>query len=100
VMGHADIESGAAFAQSIAHESDGRYRAVLKNENRHGLVSLPLKGPAGDSETQPRPRASATAVRAASVERKADPTGATTISKSLKGFGHRTGQTNKGRQTS
>jgi hypothetical protein len=61
---------------------------------------LPLKSPSVVGKTHSRPKGSAAVIRAASVERKAGPPGATTISKSLKGFGRQTGQTNKGRQTS
>ena len=38
-MGHADIEGGAAAGERLADESDGRHRAMLQDENLHGLVS-------------------------------------------------------------
>ena len=100
LVGHADIEFGPAPAEGLADDSDRGYRAVLKDENCHGLDSLPLKSPSAVSETHPQPKGSAAVSRAASGERRRGPPGATTISKSLKGFDRQTGQTNKGRQTS
>ena len=54
------ISSAAPRARKrLADDADGRYRAVLKNENFHGLLPLPLKIP-GDpeptDETPPRPK--------------------------------------------
>jgi hypothetical protein len=51
-------------------------------------------------ETIPAPKTPAAAEKAASDEWRAAQGTATTISKSLKGFGQRAGETNKGRQTS
>jgi hypothetical protein len=99
-MRHADVEHRAARAQGLADDADWRYGTMLKNEDHHGLISLPMSSRSDGDETRAPPSGSAGAKRIASGERKRRPAGATTISKSLKGFGQTAGQTNKGRQTS